>query len=58
MTMAELPTQPRAVGSIGPQYVAAGEHRWAITEPNWGIWSVPESEVRMFPGRPRGSGRD
>jgi SAM-dependent methyltransferase len=34
---------------LAPQYVAAGEHGWAITEPNWGIWSMPESEVHMFP---------
>jgi SAM-dependent methyltransferase len=34
---------------LAPQYVAAGERGWAITEPNWGIWSAPESEVRMFP---------
>ena len=34
---------------LAAQYVAAGEHGWAITEPNWGIWSVPEPEVRMFP---------
>jgi SAM-dependent methyltransferase len=34
---------------LAQQFVAAGEHGWAISEPNWGIWSVPESEVRMFP---------
>jgi hypothetical protein len=34
---------------LAPKYVAGGEHGWAIGEPNWGIWSVAESEVRMFP---------
>jgi len=34
---------------LAANYVSAGEHRWAIDVPNWGIWSVPESEVRMFP---------
>jgi SAM-dependent methyltransferase len=34
---------------LAPQFVSAGEHGWSITEPNWGIWDVPESEVRMFP---------
>jgi len=31
------------------QYAAAGEHGWACQEPAWGIWSVPEAVVRMFP---------
>jgi SAM-dependent methyltransferase len=34
---------------LASNYVSAGEHGWAINQPNWGIWSVPESEVRMFP---------
>ena len=34
---------------LAANYVSAGEHGWAIDVPNWGIWSVPESEVRMFP---------
>jgi SAM-dependent methyltransferase len=52
--MTELPEHVRRNRAhwdqLAPQYVAAGEHGWTITEPNWGIWSVPESEVRMFPG--------
>jgi SAM-dependent methyltransferase len=31
------------------EYVAAGERAWAATEPFWGIWGIPESEVRMLP---------
>jgi SAM-dependent methyltransferase len=34
---------------LASSYVSAGEHGWAINEPNWGIWSVPESKLRMFP---------
>lgn len=31
------------------QYVTAGEDAWAQETPTWGIWSVPESQVHMFP---------
>ena len=34
---------------LAANYVSAGEHSWITKEPNWGMWSVPESEVRMFP---------
>lgn len=51
--MAELPEHVRRNRAhwdqLAPQYVTAGEHGWAVNQPNWGIWSVPESEVRMFP---------
>ena len=30
-------------------YVAPAEHNWARDTPTWGIWSVPESELRMLP---------
>jgi hypothetical protein len=33
---------------LAANYVSAGEHSWITNEPNWGMWSVPESEVRMF----------
>jgi SAM-dependent methyltransferase len=29
--------------------VAAGEANWAASEPSWGIWSVPESELHLLP---------
>src|SRR5229473_552760 len=32
------------------EYAAAGERGWAQDAPAWGIWQVPESEVRMLPG--------
>ena len=51
--MTELPEHVRHNRAhwdqLAPQFVSAGEHGWAINEPNWGIWSVPESEVHMFP---------
>jgi SAM-dependent methyltransferase len=34
---------------LASQYAAAGEHGWACNEPNWGIWSVAEEVIRMFP---------
>jgi SAM-dependent methyltransferase len=30
-------------------YVASGERHWAEEHPTWGIWNVPESELRMIP---------
>ncbi len=30
-------------------YVAAGERAWAASEPTWGIWGLPESQVHMLP---------
>ena len=30
-------------------YVEPGRRNWAQDEPSWGIWSVPESEVRVLP---------
>jgi SAM-dependent methyltransferase len=32
-----------------PAWVASGEERWARTEPAWGIWKLPESELGLFP---------
>jgi len=31
------------------QYVASGERNWAAAEPKWGIWGVPESQIRVLP---------
>ena len=31
------------------QFVDSGERAWAREEPAWGIWQVPEAEVRAFP---------
>ena len=36
---------------LAVQFVAVGEHAWACQEPSWGIWSVPEDVVRMFPDK-------
>jgi SAM-dependent methyltransferase len=32
-----------------PNWVEAGHDGWASNQPRWGIWHVPESEVRMLP---------
>ncbi len=31
------------------EYVEAGERNWADAEPSWGIWGVPEAQLRMLP---------
>ena len=31
-------------------YEAAGREQWAAEEPAWGVWGVPESQLRMLPG--------
>jgi SAM-dependent methyltransferase len=32
-----------------PDWVAMGERAWASSEPSWGIWGIPESELEMVP---------
>lgn len=32
------------------EWVASGERNWARPEPTWGIWGIPESEIRMLDG--------
>jgi len=34
---------------MAADFVAAGERNWATAEPNWGVWGVPESELRLLP---------
>ncbi len=33
---------------LAPEYVEPGRHGWQ-TEPSWGIWSVPDSDLRVLP---------
>ena len=51
--MVELPEHVRRNRAMwdewAKRFVAAGERAWTDNHPTWGIWSVPESEVRMFP---------
>ena len=51
--MSELPEHVRRNRAMwdewAKRYAAAGERAWAENKVTWGIWSVPESEVRMFP---------
>lgn len=30
-------------------WVAAGEHSWSASEPYWGIWQLPESQLALLP---------
>jgi SAM-dependent methyltransferase len=32
-----------------PDYAEAGRRNWAAPEPSWGVWHVPESELRALP---------
>jgi SAM-dependent methyltransferase len=34
-----------------PEWVAAGERLWRATTPTWGLWGIPESELRLLPDR-------
>ena len=34
---------------FAPGYVAHGEQAWATDLPTWGIFGIPESEVRLLP---------
>src|SRR3984893_12281310 len=56
MSVKSMTDLPEHVGRNGDHwdqlattYVVAGERAWASNVPSWGIWSVPESEVGMFP---------
>lgn len=35
--------------SFAPDYVAQGRHAWGETVPSWGIFSVPEAQLRLLP---------
>src|SRR5215212_7904360 len=30
-------------------YAPAGHRSWAATDPSWGIWGIPESDLRLLP---------
>ncbi len=51
--MSDLPEHVRRNRTLwddwARKFVAAGEEAWAQETPTWGIWSVPESQVGMFP---------
>ena len=32
------------------EWAAGGERSWADSEPGWGIWGIPESELRLLDG--------
>jgi len=34
---------------LASEYAAAGERLWAAAEPTWGIWAVPEADLRLLP---------
>ncbi len=52
MTSAELPDhvlRNRAVWDRwAPDWVAGGQRNWAAHEPDWGIWGIPESQLRLL----------
>jgi SAM-dependent methyltransferase len=51
--MSDLPEHVRrnrtAWDKMASEYVAPGEAAWASQTPTWGIWGVPEAELRMLP---------
>jgi SAM-dependent methyltransferase len=50
----ELPEHVRlnreAWDRYAADYAEPGRRSWARAEPEWGIWGVPESELRLLPG--------
>jgi SAM-dependent methyltransferase len=40
--------------AMAGDWVAGGERSWAQDEPTWGIWGVPESELRLLPAELEG----
>ena len=32
-----------------PEWVAAGERAWATSKPTWGIWRIPEADLKLLP---------
>ena len=50
--MADLPEHVRRNRAMwddwAKKYAAAGERAWAENAPRWGIWQVPETELRML----------
>ncbi len=53
MSTAELPdhvARNRAHwDSAAPAWVEGGRRSWADPEPRWGLWGIPETEVRLLP---------
>jgi SAM-dependent methyltransferase len=51
--MRELPEHVRRNRTLwddwARKFATAGEEAWAQDAPTWGIWSVPEAQVGMFP---------
>jgi len=35
--------------AMASEWVSAGERSWNQTSPTWGIWALPESELRLLP---------
>jgi len=35
--------------TLAAEYVGPGERNWASEEPSWGIWGIPDAEVRLLP---------
>jgi len=52
--MRDLPEHVRrnriAWDKWAPEYAGPGAAAWARDTPTWGIWGVPESQLRMLPG--------
>lgn len=44
----------RAWTLFAERYVAPAERAWASAEPTWGIWGLPESQLRLLPDDMRG----
>ncbi len=36
--------------AMAHDWVGAGERLWSVSAPTWGIWGIPESDLRLLPG--------
>lgn len=35
--------------TLAAEYAVSGERNWAADAPSWGIWGIPESDLRLLP---------
>src|ERR1051325_2921366 len=35
--------------TLAAEYAATADRSWSASEPHWGIWRVPDSELRVLP---------
>lgn len=49
MTRLHVTTNQDYWNGMAQDWVAGGERLWALDQPTWGIWALPESDLRLLP---------